>query len=415
MSYELFIALRYLRARRRRFLSVVSAMAVVGITVGVWALVSVLAFQSGMEQELRGKILAGTAHINVLRRGGRPIENLADVKAKVAAVPGVKSVTPTTYKEALISGPNRSVAGVLKAVDLTAPPESLEVTRTLLPGGKVGDLALKQYGDGTQLEGIIIGKRLAEEANVKTGETVQVLIPQGRGELSPMGMLPEQRTFRVVGIFESGLYEYDSAWAYISLDAARAIAGEGDGATVLQVTLTDLYQYQRVGDTIKNTLGKEYVIEDWASLNGTAFAALNLQRLAFSVVITLIIVVAALNIVTTLILLVAEKKRDIAILTAMGATPRAMLTVFIAQGLALGAIGTVIGGLFGIATAVLCDRYKLIQLDARIYSIASVPFRLSLTDTAVVIVIALGVSLLATIYPAWRAARLDPAEGLRNT
>jgi lipoprotein-releasing system permease protein len=415
MSYELFIALRYLRARRRRFLSVVSAMAVIGITVGVWALVSVLAFQSGMEQELRGKILAGTAHLNVLRRGGKSIENLAEVKSKVAAVPGVKAVTATTYKEALISGATRSVAGVLKAVDLAAPPESLEVSRTLLPGGKIADLARKQYGDGTELEGIILGKRLAEEANVKVGETVQALVPQGRGELSPAGMLPEQRTFRVVGIFESGLYEYDSAWAYISLDSARAIAGEGDGATVLQITLADLYQYRTVGDAVKNVVGKEYVIEDWASLNSTAFAALNLQRLAFSVVITLIIVVAALNIVTTLILLVAEKKRDIAILTAMGATPRAMLTVFVAQGLALGAIGTCIGGILGIATSILCDRYHLIQLDARIYSIAAVPFRLSWADTAVVIVIALGVSLLATIYPAWRAARLDPAEGLRNT
>jgi lipoprotein-releasing system permease protein len=210
------------------------------------------------------------------------------------------------------------------------------------------------------------------------------------------------------------LYEYDAAWAYISLDAARQLTGEETPATVIQVMLDDARAYREVGAVLQSRLGPDYVIEDWATLNRTAFAALNLQRLAFAVVIGLVILVAALNIVTTLMLLVTEKRRDIAILLAMGATPRTILLVFLAQGLALGLAGALCGGLLGAATAIICDRYDLIQLDARMYSIASVPFRFSLLDTGIVLGVALSVSLLATIYPAWRAATLNPVEGLRH-
>ncbi|MFQ3638768.1 MAG: FtsX-like permease family protein, partial [Chloracidobacterium sp.] len=227
-------------------------------------------------------------------------------------------------------------------------------------------------------------------------------------------ILPTAYTFRVVGLFESGLYEYDSAWAYISLDAAQRLTGEASPGTVLQVMLDDLQTYRQVSAALQAQLGADYVIEDWATLNRTAFAALNLQRLAFAVVIGLVILVAALNIVTTLVLLVTEKRRDIAILRAMGATPRAVLLIFVAQGLALGLAGALLGGTFGAATALVCDHYALIQLDERIYSISSVPFRFSVWDTLTVLGVALGMSLLATIYPAWRAATLHPVDGLRH-
>jgi len=264
------------------------------------------------------------------------------------------------------------------------------------------------------LDGIIPGKRLAQEAGLRIGDLVEALTPGTRGELSPFGWLPTTYTFRVVGFFESGLYEYDAAWAYISLDAARQLTGEETPATVIQVMLDDARAYREVGAALQARLGSDYIIEDWATLNRTAFAALNLQRLAFAVVIGLVILVAALNIVTTLMLLVTEKRRDIAILLAMGATPRTILLVFLAQGLALGLAGALCGGLLGAATAIICDRYDLIQLDARMYSIASVPFRFSLLDTGIVLGVALSVSLLATIYPAWRAATLNPVEGLRH-
>jgi lipoprotein-releasing system permease protein len=412
VSYVWFIAGRYLRARRRAVLSVAASLAVLGLTVGVWALTVVLAFQSGMEAELQDKILAGTAHLNVLRRGGRPLPDPAGLKAQIQQVPGVRSVTPTTYREALLTSGSRATAGVLKAVDLSDPPETL--VATLCPGTYLNDLAPTRGLDGRLLDGMILGKRLAQEASLHIGDLVEVLTPEARGELSPFGWLPTTATFRIVGFFESGLYEYDTAWAYISLEAAQRLTGEETPVTVMQVMLTDARLYREVGAALQTRLGSEYVVEDWATLNRTAFAALNLQRLAFAVVIGLVILVAALNVVTTLMLLVTEKRRDIAILLAMGATPRTILLVFLAQGLALGLLGALCGGLLGAATAILCDRYDLIQLDARMYSIHSVPFRFSLLDTGVVLGVALGVSLLATLYPAWRAASLNPVDGLRH-
>lgn len=414
MGYVWFIAWRYLRARRRAALSIAAGLALLGLTVGVWALTVALAFQSGMEAELRNKILAGTAHLNILRRGGRPLENPAALKAEALRTPGVRSATATTYREALLVGGSRSAAGVLKAVDLTEPPDALEATRTLCPGSRLSDLAPTRGPDGTTLDGVILGKRLAQEAGFRPGDVVEALTPYGRGELSPFGRLPATYPFRVVGFFESGLYEYDAAWAYISLDAARRLTGDESPATVVQVMLDDATAYRTAAAALQARLGPDYVIEDWATLNRTAFAALNLQRLAFAVVIGLVILVAALNVVTTLTLLVTEKRRDIAILLALGATPRAVRLIFLAQGLALGVLGVLCGGTLGAATAVLCDRYGLIRLDERIYSIASVPFRFSALDTAVVLGVALGLSLLAAVYPAWRAAALNPVEGLRH-
>ncbi len=414
MGYAWFIAQRYIRARRRAALSIVSALATLGIAVGVWALTAVLAFQSGMEAELQAKILAGTAHLNVLRRGGGALEDPAALKARILRTPGARSATATTYREALLSSGGRSAAAVLKAIDLTEAPEALEATRTLCAGSRLADLAPTRAADGVELDGILLGKRLAQAAELRVGDRVEALAPQAGGELSPFGRLPMTYAFRVAGFFESGLYEYDSAWAYISLDAARRLTGEASPATVIQVMLDDPRAYPAVGAALRAQLGADYVVEDWATLNRPAFAALNLQRLAFAVVIGLVILVAALNIVTTLVLLVTEKRRDIAILLAMGATPRAILLIFLAQGLAIGLLGALLGGALGAATAVICDRYALIQLDERIYSIASVPFRFSALDTATVLGVALGISLLATIYPAWQAARLNPADGLRH-
>ncbi len=414
MGYVWFIAWRYLRARRRAALSIAGGLALLGLTVGVWALTVALAFQSGMEAELRNKILAGTAHLNILRRGGGTFADPIGLTVRVRETPGVRSAVVTTYREALLVSGSRSAAGVLKAVDLTERSDALDVTRTLGPGSRLADLAPTQGVDGTTLDGIILGKRLAQEAQFRLGDVVEALTPQGRGELSPFGRLPAAYPFRVVGFFESGLYEYDAAWAYISLDAARHLTGDESPATVVQVMLDDANAYRTVAAALQARLGPDYVIEDWVSLNRTAFAALNLQRLAFAVVIGLVILVAALNVVTTLTLLVTEKRRDIAILLALGATPRAIRLIFLAQGLALGLLGVLCGGMLGAATTILCDRYELIRLDERIYSIASVPFRFSALDTAVVLGVALGLSLLAAVYPAWRAATLNPVEGLRH-
>ncbi len=413
MSYRFFIALRYLRARRgRRALSIITAISVVGLAVGVWALVSVLAFQSGMEQELRTRILIGTAHLNVLRQKNLPLDDPAAVE-RIRRIPHVAAATVTGYEGAMISGVEHSGLGIFKSVDPTENPKDLEVTRTLLPGGDVTRLARTAYPDGGELPGAIVGKNLAEDVGIRVGDTIQALTSGNQGELTPVGVLPRSFALKVVGIFESGLYEYDSAWVYISTDTAREMFGDGGRGKVIQVTLDDLFRSKEVGADIAAALGSDYVVKDWRELNQPAFAALNLQRLGFAVGISLIVLVASLNIVTTLIMLVVEKRRDIAILTAMGATAGDILTIFLFQGMAIGLVGTAIGGAFGLATAIVGDRYKLIQLDPRTYSISYVPFRLAATDTLLVLAIALGISFLATLYPAWRASRLDPVEGIR--
>lgn len=414
MSYRFFIALRYLRAKRsRRALSIITAISVVGLAVGVWALVSVLAFQSGMEQELRARILIGTAHLNVLRQKNLPLDDPAAAVERIRRLPHVVSATVTGYEGAMISGVEHSGLGIFKSVDLSENPKDIEVTRTLLPGGDVKRLARTAYPDGSELPGAIVGKNLAEEVGIRVGDTIQALTAGNQGELTPVGVLPRSFALKVVGIFESGLYEYDSAWVYISTDTAREMFGDGGRGKVIQVTLDDLFRSKEVGADIAAALGSDYVVKDWRELNQPAFAALNLQRLGFAVGISLIVLVASLNIVTTLIMLVVEKRRDIAILTAMGATAGDILTIFLFQGMAIGLVGTAIGGVFGLATAIVGDRYKLIHLDPRTYSISYVPFRLAVTDTLLVLAIALGISFLATLYPAWRASRLDPVEGIR--
>ncbi|MBX7222956.1 MAG: ABC transporter permease [Blastocatellia bacterium] len=414
MSYQFTIAWRYLRARRsQKVLSVISLIAVLGITVGVWALVSVLAFQTGMEQELRNKILGGTAHMNVLRRKNLPLESPRELIEKIKRIPHVKTAAATTYQTVLLTGVETSAMGILKAVDLEAPPDANEVYQTLLPGGDVRRLARTTYEDGTEIEGIILGKKLAEELNVRLGETMQAVTTEG-GQLTPAGMLPRTLSFKVVGFFEAGLYEYDSSWCYVSMETARQVSGEAEPARVIQITLDNVFTVKEVGQAIRAQVGPDYLVNDWQELNQPAFAALNLQRLGFAVGISLIILVAALNIITTLIMLVVEKKRDIAILMAMGATSRDILLIFMVQGLVIGIFGTVIGGVLGAGTAWLGETYKLVQLDPRTYSISYVPFHISAGDTLLVLLITLGISFLATLYPAWRAAQLDPVEGIRQ-
>lgn len=415
MPYQLFIAWRYLRARRsQKVLSIISAISALGITVGVWALVSVLAFQSGMEHELRTKILGGTSHLNLLRKADLPIENPSALIEKIAQVRHVKSAAATSYHTVLLSGPQHPAMGILKSVDLTGSVQGIELYQTLIPGGNIGHLRRTQYPDGSEFPGVILGKQLAEDLNVRVGEVLQIVTPGDKGDLTPVGILPRSFTLKVVGLFESGLYEYDSAWGYIALETAQELTGEAQSARVIQIMLDDIYQVKEVAAAVQIIAGPEFVTNDWQELNQPAFAALNLQRLGFAVGISLIILVAALNIVTTLIMLVVEKKRDIAILTAMGATSGDILVIFMIQGVVIGAVGTLVGGMCGAVTAIVGDKYRLIQLDPRTYSISYVPFRFSASDTVLVLLIAMGISFFATLYPAWQASRLDPVEGIRQ-
>jgi lipoprotein-releasing system permease protein len=407
MPYELFIALRYLRAKRRQaVLSTITFISMLGIAVGVWALVIVLAFQSGMEQELQSKILGGTAHLNLLRDDQTPIPNYEELVKRLESVPHVKAAAATLYVKTLLNATTDSRPAILKAVDLSARPEANEIFQTIVEGS-VKNLGVSESGE----PGVIIGKDLANELGLKMGDTITAISPEGR--LTPAGLAPRQKTFTIVGFFQSGLYEYDSNWSYISMDSAEDLLLNQDAADVIQMKVDDIYRVKEISAGVLASVGPGYKTTDWQQLNQSVFAALNLQRLGFFVGIGLIILVAALNIITTLIMMVVEKNRDISILMSMGATGRSVLIIFIMQGLIIGISGMLIGGAAGAITSWFANTYKLIELDPRIYSISYVPFSMRPFDVFLVTAMAVAISFLATIYPAWKASRLVPVEGLR--
>jgi lipoprotein-releasing system permease protein len=407
MPYEVFIALRYLRAKRRQaVLSVITFISILGIAVGVWALVIVLAFQSGMEQDLQTKILGGTAHLNLMREDEGPIANPQDIVARLEQMPHIRAAAPTLYVDVLLSGNDRSRAAILKAVDLKSRPEANEVFQTTIQGS-VKDLQTNAAGDS----GLILGRELADDLGLKVGDTATAISPEGR--LTPAGLAPRQKIFTVVGIFKSGLYEYDSNWAYISMESAQELILNPQAAEIIQMKVDDIYRVKEIAAGVLASVGPGYKTRDWQQLNQPVFAALNLQRLGFFVGIGLIILVAALNIITTLVMMVVEKNRDIAILMSMGATRRSILTIFMLQGLIIGVAGMAAGGIIGALAAWLANAYRLIKLDPRIYSIAYVPFNIRPLDVLMVTALAVIISFLATIYPAWKASQLVPVESLR--
>mgnify|MGYP003851238521 FL=1 len=265
--------------------------------------------------------------------------------------------------------------------------------------------------DAEGVPGILLGRVVAEELGVKVGDVLTIVPPDGR--LTPLGLVPRLGRLRVVGLFSSGLYEYDSSWGYVSLDALRRLLGTEQPATVLQMKVADIYAVKEIARRVREVAGPEYTTTDWQELNQPVFAALQIQRVIVVIVLTLMIFIAALNIITSLVMMVIEKTRDISILRAMGARSASIMRIFIWQGVLVGVIGTVLGLGTGVLLSWLADRYQWIRLPETVFSIAYAPFRPRVADAAIVAGIALGISFLATIYPARQAARLNPVEGLR--
>jgi len=403
--FELLIALRYLTAKRKQaVIAVISLIAILGIAAGVAVLVIALSLVNGFNEDIRGKLLAGTAHVNLLRKDGGAIP--ATLQEKIARVPGVRAVAPTHYEQVFASHAGRGVGLILKGVDVRAPREANEVW-SFAVSGSVERLA--EEADG--LPGILLGRVLAEELGVKVGDVLTIIPPDGR--LTPLGMVPRLGRVRVVGLFSSGLYEYDSSWGYVSLDALRRLLGAEQPVTVLQMKVADIYAVKEIARRIREVAGPEYTTTDWQELNQPVFAALQIQRVVVVVVLTLMIFIAALNIITSLVMMVVEKTRDISILRAMGARSASIMRIFIWQGVLVGVIGTALGLGAGVLLSWLADRYQWIRLPETVFSIAYAPFHPRIGDAAIVAGIALAISFLATIYPARQAARLNPVEGLR--
>ena len=407
MPYELRVALRYLTARRKQaFISVISAISVLGVVVGVMALMVALGLMTGLQGEIRTKILGATAHVSVYRSGEDGLEDYAEVTAAVRTVPGVLGAAPAVYGKGLLwtaaGSQVATVKGVVPVLERTVTDIGSQVQ-----GGSLD--ALSSAGEG--LPPILLGSDLAGLLAADVGDVVTMTSPKGR--LSPIGIVPRATKFRVAGTVHTGLFEFDSQWAYVPLSTAQRLFGEEGRASLVEVRLADIYAVRRAAEAILDKLGHGYLTSDWIQLNQSLFSALWLEKMAIAVTIALIVMVAALNIIATLILMVMEKHKDIAILVSMGASRAAVTRIFMLQGTLIGAAGTVAGALLGWGACRILDKFKLIQVPVDVYQISYVPFKLLALDASVVVLGAVLICFLATIHPARGAARLDPAEALR--
>lgn len=412
MPFELFVAIRYLRSRRKQvMISVITAIAVGAVAVGVAALVLVLALMTGFREDMQSRILAGTAHLNLVRRDGLPIRDYREMIGEVARVPRVESAVPTLYQTVLVEGLEGAAGAILKGVDPAAPGGTGEVARFLAEGDLAQLDGPVERPEGGRIDTMIVGRELANEIGLRVGDVAVVTAPGPKvrdGELTA-----RTKDFRVVGIFESGLYDYDSRWAYISLDAQKRLTEDDEVVQVIQMQIDDIYEVKEVGRAVLEIAGPQFTTRDWQELNEPLYAALALERLGFYVVLAVVVTIAALNIITLLTMMVMEKTADIAILKSMGATGATVMRIFVYQGLAIGVVGALLGVSLGAALAWYFDAYQVISLPPDVYSISHVSFRLRALDLALVAAATVVISLLSTIYPARSAARLDPVVALR--
>jgi len=405
MPFELHIALRYLLAKRKQaFISVISLISTLGVTVGVMALVIALALMTGLQGEIRDRILGANPHIYVWKTSG-----ITDYRAEsemLRQLPHVVGAAPAILGKAMISSERNP-----DFVNLTGIDPGLEASvsdlKSALESGTLD--ALNPAGDDSA-GGILLGKDLARNLGVTVGDSVSVVTPEGT--LSPMGMIPRARRLRVAGTFSLGLYELDTSTGFVALDVAKRLFGK-EQIDLIQLRVDDILAAPEIARSITARLGDKYLATDWTEMNRSFFQALALEKIAMSLTIGLIMMVAALNIVASLILLVMEKHRDIAILKTMGANARSVTAIFVMQGVIIGIIGTAVGATAGYALASILDRYKLIKIPMDVYQVSHVPFKVLPFDLAMVVLAAVLVCLVATIYPSRQAARLDPAQALR--
>lgn len=405
MPFELQVALRYLLAKRRQvFISVISLVSTLGVMVGVMALVIALALMTGLQYELRDRILGSAAHVYVWKPAG-----LDDYRAEIARieqVDGVVSAAPALLGKALITGPGGEGFITIKGIDPAREGEVTDLGRSMVDGA-LSDLA---PASDERRAGVLIGRVLAATLGVQPGDTVTLVTPQGA--LTPMGMMPRQRRVDVAGTFSLGLFEFDQAYGFVDLETAYRLTGQ-TRPDHLEIRVVDIYQAAAVAESLQRTLGADYVTQNWSEMNQSLYSALWLEKMAMGIGIGLIVMVAALNIVASLVLLVMEKTRDIAILKTMGASSRSIMLIFLTQGMLIGVIGTLTGATLGVGIATVLDRYRLITIPSDVYQVTYLPFLILPGDVATVVLGAVVICFLATLYPSRQAARLDPAQALR--
>jgi len=408
MRYELFISLRYLKAKRKQvFISLITFLSMAGVGLGVMALVVVLSVMRGFEDDLKGKILGTNAHLVILQHGA-PIRDYRDIVQKVKGIEGVVAATPFIFTQAMITSESNAHGIVLRGIDPETAGGVINIATTL----KKGTLdSLGEKEDSSDQPGVFIGKELAQNLGVMLDDTVVVVSPTG--VLAPMGLGPPMKKFKIKGIFDSGMYEYDTSLAYISLKSAQKFLNMGDAVSGVELKVRDLYGVKDISRRVQKELGFPFWTKDWMQMNRSLFAALKLERTVMFIILVLIVLVAAFGIVSSLIMVVMEKNKDIAILKSMGATARSIMRVFILEGLIIGVVGTALGLIGGYAICRILAAYQFISLPRDVYYISHLPVKMSGMDFFLIALAALGISFLATLYPSWQASKLDPAEALR--
>ncbi|HKS29668.1 MAG TPA: ABC transporter permease [Pyrinomonadaceae bacterium] len=419
MPYELFLALRYFYSRRRQRLARVTALfAVAGIAFGVAAFIVALSLSNGFRDEMRDKILSSTAHITLMRRDGQPFTDYPALKARVRETKGVSEASATIYDGALIYGTSNSAYAILRGLDTESTRAVEQLRRTLTEGSIEPLLKAKQAADDAPqkseaaLLSVVVGAELAARLGLRVGDTARLV--SGDATLATLGQPPRQHQVRVAGIFRSGLYEYDATWIYLSLAAAHSLSNGPPTASAISLEVSDIYNVAGIAARVRERAGPDFITVDWQEANRPLFSALALERRMGLFIIAIIILLAALNITTTLVLVVVERRSDIAILSAMGARARSIMLLFMIEGALIGIVGASLGVMLGLAASFIGDRYRLVSLPPDVYSISSVPFHTRASDIALAALVAFTLSLLATLYPARVAARLRPAEALRD-
>ncbi len=422
LPYEIFIGLRYLRAKRRnRTISFNTLISIAGVTIGVAALIATLGIMTGFKEDMQAKILGTNSHIIITTRTGETIKGYRELTEKIVAVPEVVAATPFIFKQVLLTSESGSHGVVLRGIDVRRETTVTEIAKNLKagtledlerlgPAGKLTPAPPDQPEAPPQLlPGIIIGKELSLRLGVFLGDRLNVVSPVG--PISALGMIPKVRGYRVVGVFEAGMFEYDSSLAYVSIKQAQEFFNMGDAVTGIEVKVADVFAADRIAQAIERTIGFPYWARDWMKLNKNLFSALKMEKFMMFVLLVLVVIVASFNIVSTLTMIVVEKHREIAILKAMGATGKAVMRIFMLNGLVIGVVGTAIGIPLGYGFCWAIQEFYTLPGD--VYYLSRIPVNIKIMDVLTVALSAITITFLATIHPCRQAARLDPAEAIR--
>ncbi len=406
--YEIFISLRYLKTKKRYgTVSLNTFISVAGVVIGVATSIITLAVMTGFQGYFRDKILSAMPHIVVMEFTGTGVKDQQALQDKIEKVPHVLATTPFIYGQSMLTAQDRMQGVVVRGIDPKAEPTVTDLAKNMT-SGTLSDL---ETGRG-KLPGIIIGEDLARKLGVSVGDTITMVNPLG-GEESAMGIIPKMKKFVIVGLFDAGMYDYNTTFVYIAIPAAQKFFEMPGRISGIQVRIDDVYQAGAISSAIQKAVGYPYITRNWMEQNKNFFSALLLEKIGMSLILFVIIIVASFNIIGTLTMIVMEKSREIAILKSMGASSRSIVKIFMFAGLAIGMVGTALGVIIGYSAVTVLTKTDVITLPKDVYQVSHLPLSISGFDILFISLTALGISFLATLYPAWQAAKQDPVEVLR--